>query len=199
MNERGIAWASDIKKKFDNANDVACQAACTPAVCTAALADGGRTSAAFIRDCSSACVGKTDEKYGWETYPSIVPQYPNDPNFNCENKENYGVTNEHFIVWMRTAGLPNFRKLYGKIERKLTKGEELSFSINASFPVTAFGGKKFLVLSTTSWFGGKNPFLGVAYITVGALCLCLSLLFLIKHKMSPRKLGDTRYLVWKNR
>ena len=22
---------------------------------------------------------------------------------------------EHFIVWMRTAGLPNFRKLWGKL------------------------------------------------------------------------------------
>ena len=26
------------------------------------------------------------------------------------------VEREDFIVWMRTAGLPNFRKLYGKIE-----------------------------------------------------------------------------------
>jgi hypothetical protein len=26
---------------------------------------------------------------------------------------------EHFIVWMRTAGLPNFRKLYGKIEEDI--------------------------------------------------------------------------------
>jgi len=25
------------------------------------------------------------------------------------------VTQEHFIVWMRTAGLPNFRKLWGKL------------------------------------------------------------------------------------
>ena len=29
------------------------------------------------------------------------------------------MTDEHFIVWMRTAGLPNFRKLWGKIEEDL--------------------------------------------------------------------------------
>ena len=26
---------------------------------------------------------------------------------------------EHFMVWMRTAGLPNFRKLFGKIDQDL--------------------------------------------------------------------------------
>lgn len=25
------------------------------------------------------------------------------------------IEQEHFIVWMRTAGLPNFRKLWGKL------------------------------------------------------------------------------------
>ena len=30
---------------------------------------------------------------------------------------------EHFIVWMRTAGLPNFRKLYGKVTEDLKKGK----------------------------------------------------------------------------
>jgi len=32
------------------------------------------------------------------------------------------VTDEHFIVWMRTAGLPSFRKLWGKIEKRLEPG-----------------------------------------------------------------------------
>jgi hypothetical protein len=27
----------------------------------------------------------------------------------------HDMQDEHFIVWMRTAGLPNFRKLWGRI------------------------------------------------------------------------------------
>jgi hypothetical protein len=40
------------------------------------------------------------------------------------------VTNEHFIVWMRTAGLPTFRKLYGKIDQDLPAGTQLSFAVH---------------------------------------------------------------------
>jgi len=32
------------------------------------------------------------------------------------------VEDEHFIVWMRTSGLPNFRKLWGVIAEKLVAG-----------------------------------------------------------------------------
>jgi len=55
----------------------------------------------------------------------------------------------------------------------------------------------FSVLSTVSWFGGKNDFLGIAYIVVGSICLALALAFAAKQAISPRKLGDTRYLGWK--
>lgn len=33
------------------------------------------------------------------------------------------LTNEHLMVWMRTAGLSTFRKIYGTIEGGLEPGE----------------------------------------------------------------------------
>lgn len=106
------------------------------------------------------------------------------------------VDDEHFIVWMRTAALPTFKKLFGKIGDKLKKNDVIQIQVNDSFPVTGFGGEKRIVLSTTSWLGGKNDFLGWAYIAVAILCLVLALGFGIKHKISPRPLGDMKYFNW---
>jgi hypothetical protein len=66
-----------------------------------------------------------------------------------------GVTNEHFIVWMRTAGLPQFRKLYGKVltstgGEDIPAGTTLSFTVNANFEVSSFSGKKYLGRSLVS-------------------------------------------------
>lgn len=126
-------------------------------------------------------------KYLYEMYPG----YP--------KLEEEGVTNEHFIVWMRTAALPNFRKLYARIPTGgvITAGSVVKFNVTANFRVDSFNGKKFLVLSTTSWLGGKNDFLGVAYIVVGAVCIVLGLLFWVRYKMSGRQLGDPKYLNWR--
>ena len=172
MDQSGIAWESDISTKFKN------------------LPPDVRT---------------TGELYMWENpnYRFIIPERAGQaPEQNVtawtKTTTSFGVQDEHFIVWMRTAGLPNFRKLYGRIDHDLVKGTKLSFLVSSNFVVQTFDGKKYLVLSTTSWFGGKNPFLGIAYITVGSLCMILAILFFAKHKFSPRKLGDTRYLVWKN-
>lgn len=105
------------------------------------------------------------------------------------------IEDEDFIVWMRTAGLPDFKKLYRIIDSGLDKGT-YNVTITSRYPVSSFSGKKYIVVSTTTWIGGKNPFLGYAYIVVGAICFVQGVVFGIKHKISPRKLGDTRYLEW---
>jgi len=102
---------------------------------------------------------------------------------------------EDFIVWMRVAGLPNFKKLYRIIDQDLDPGTYI-VKIKNNFPVSQFDGKKFFILSTTTWMGGKNPFLGIAYIIVGSICFLQGVCFGLKHKISPRKLGDTKYLDW---
>jgi len=107
------------------------------------------------------------------------------------------VDDEDFIVWMRTAGLPTFKKLYRKIETTtLNVGDYLHVTVNSTYPVDGFSGGKYFVISTTSWLGGKNDFLGLAYIIVGAICFALALAFLAKHCIAPRVLGDTTYLSW---
>ncbi|XP_020083659.1 ALA-interacting subunit 3-like [Ananas comosus] len=103
---------------------------------------------------------------------------------------------EDLIVWMRTAALPTFRKLYGRIEVDLEANEEITVVIQNNYNTYSFGGKKKLVLSTTSWIGGKNNFLGVAYLTVGGLCLFLAMGFILLYVFKPRTLGDPSYLSW---
>lgn len=44
--------------------------------------------------------------------------------------------------------------------------------------------------------GGRNPFLGIAYVVVGVLCVFLGLLFTARHLYKPRRLGDHTYLSW---
>ncbi len=65
IDEKGIAWQSDIDNKFKNVADNT-------------IDDSG--------------IMKNWTEIQWTD-----------------------MTNEHFIVWMRTAGLPNPRKIYGKI------------------------------------------------------------------------------------
>lgn len=100
------------------------------------------------------------------------------------------------IVWMRTAVLPTFRKLYGKIEVDLLSNSNITVEIENNYNTYTFGGKKILVLSTASWLGGKNNFIGIAYLTFGGLSLLFAIGFTLLYLFKPRTLGDPSYLSW---
>ncbi|KAK4353682.1 hypothetical protein RND71_025876 [Anisodus tanguticus] len=135
-----------------------------------------------------------DHKFGKDVFPS---NFQSGPLVGGGNLTNVSLSEqEDLIVWMRTAALPTFRKLYGKIEVDLKEGEVIHVTLKNNYNTYSFGGKKKLVLSTTSWIGGKNDFLGIAYLTVGGLCFFLALAFMIVYLVKPRQLGDPTYLSW---
>ena len=43
-----------------------------------------------------------------------------------------------------------------------------------------------MVISTRTVMGGKNPFLGIAYVVVGGLCILLGAIFTVTHLIKPR-------------
>lgn len=171
----GIAWKSDKDKKFINPGSP--------------MPYGDHTGA-----CSdSSCLALPYEGYKYikcteSQYNDTVPM--SDLNYvtHCPAAKQYAdVANEEFIVWMRTSGLPDFRKLHRIIDTDLKSGDTIDFYVNNVFPVTEFDGKKKIVLSTTTWIGGKNQFLGWAYVVVAILCLLLAIGFGIKQWVSPRE------------
>ncbi|XP_073395158.1 ALA-interacting subunit 5 [Physcomitrium patens] len=106
--------------------------------------------------------------------------------------------NEDLWVWMRPAALSKFRKLWGRIERDLYPGDELQVNIQNVYNCFSFNGQKKLVLSTTSWMGGKNNFVGTAYLTIGLLCVALAIGFFFMYYSHPRPLGNTKQFSWNN-
>merc|ERR1712167_349702 len=91
-------------------------------------------------------------------------------------------TDQHFIVWMRTAGLPNFRKLWGRIDGDIALEPGTYYlKIKNNYEVAPFQGQKSFVISTTNALGGKNYFLAVCYITVGTLCMMFAFVFCVAY------------------
>ncbi|XP_015427689.1 PREDICTED: cell cycle control protein 50C-like [Myotis davidii] len=130
------------------------------------------------------------------------PNWPK-PIYELDEKDlgNNGFINEDFIVWMRTAAFPTFKKLHRQLNRvqHFTEGlpaGNYSFDITYNFPVTRFQGEKSVVLSTLTWSGGSSLFLGLAYTVTGAVTWLASFSMMAIHLMlAKRKMFFPNYKV----
>jgi hypothetical protein len=101
----GIAWPSDKQMKFRN-----------PPNSNSNLSEGKQNS--FLMLIKS--VVTLDLLFFYKVYKDYVkPQNwrKNIWELDLTDPENNGLQNEDLIVWMRTAALPTFRKLYRRLNR----------------------------------------------------------------------------------
>lgn len=165
MTGEDIAWQTDKKQKFDP--------------------DGHTADADFFTYNEQV----TLKPHNWRTNVWTLGTDDDALYYRKESgSSGLGFKNEDFIVWMRTAAFPTFRKLYRKVQRRtntntyVSQGQK-SLLIYYNYPVKSFRGEKYFVIATTSWIGGKNFFLGYTYVVTGSLCLLvMAVLFLISRR-----------------
>ncbi|KAG6479804.1 hypothetical protein ZIOFF_063278 [Zingiber officinale] len=83
-----------------------------------------------------------------------------------------------------------------------TTGKAISFilcSHRSSIDMRTFsqgGDELFVSLVVAPDICGKNGFIGVAYLTIGSLCIFLVVAFMVLYLLKPWTLGDPSYLSW---
>jgi len=190
MREDGIAWQSDLEYMYNQPDGFnfsecpsnGCDASCCAvgSSCTTPWKDPetGKCYRYYYPDDDTT-------QYLYETYPDIISPIE-------------GVTNEHFVVWMRVAPLRNFRKLYGWFDQPIDAGTKLVFEVTANYAVTPFKGGKALLITSNNIFGGKNIYTALFMLVLGAFCLVSAFFFLFEHfAWKPRKLADVANLRYK--
>ncbi|KAM5352276.1 hypothetical protein ACJ41O_004999 [Fusarium nematophilum] len=153
---------------------------------------------------SNIAWGSDKDLYGETEYKpeDVLPP----PNWADRYPDNYTDKNpppnlkewEAFQVWMRTAGLPTFSKLHQRNDTQAMLNGTYELTIDDFFPTKVYKGTKSIIISTRTVMGGRNPFLGIAYVVVGGVCILLGTIFTVTHLIRPRKLGDHTYLSWNN-
>ena len=96
------------------------------------------------------------------------------------------VDSEHFRVWLRTAATSDFRKIWGRIESNLPKGN-YTLTIANNYNVSRWHGEKHFVLATTSRFGGKHYLLGGLFVAGAGFSLIIAVVFLVVSRRNRSK------------
>jgi hypothetical protein len=161
---------------------------------TFAVSVGGR--AQTIDDSDIAWHYDRDHLYGHY----LSQNYNNVPAFRGGNTTTTFIDeSQHFMVWMRPDVHSTVRKLYGVINQDIPGGSTVTVRVLNRYNTYDYGGAKYVVLSENSWVGGKNNFLGILLIVLGALALLIAFAFFIAYHVGfvkRRRYGDLSQLSW---
>ncbi|KAJ3171768.1 hypothetical protein HDU87_008310 [Geranomyces variabilis] len=140
----------------------------------------------------------------WFTDPSLASLIPTQlippPAWRYKYPNGYNGTvfpdfsaDQRLQVWLREAGFPHFRKLWGRNGAAELPAGVYRVDVVDRFVVKPFGGTKTIILSTLGPVGSREGFLGKAFLIIG--CLAAASAFLV-WVVRVRKLGDRSYLSW---
>lgn len=77
---------------------------------------------------------------------------------------------------MRTSGLPNFKKPWGRIEKDLPVGI-YSVEVKNNYNSSEWNGNRFFILTTLSIVGGKNYILPITFMLISVLSFIAVIFF----------------------
>eukprot|EP00041_Stephanoeca_diplocostata_P011810 m.195568 g.195568 ORF g.195568 m.195568 type:complete len:408 (-) comp18679_c0_seq3:175-1398(-) len=201
MTGKGIAWSSDVKVMFSNpptSTDDICDAPFFSSSTSIPPPNWPVPACKLGENFADVQAGRplcTDTSAENGITNCIYNPWYSDI-FNSSGR---GYENEDFIVWMRVAALPDFRKLWRIVESGgFDYDGDYTFKIDYNFPVADFGGRKKIILTTTNAIGGDNTFLPGCYLAVGILSVLSAAVFFVVQQQGGygRKLGDVTDLHW---
>jgi hypothetical protein len=99
--------------------------------------------------------------------------------------------NEHFVVWMRVAKGPVFRKLWAKARRNQIPAV-VTATVHCDFPFDDFAGERHLVLVRAGALGGRNEFIMIVNWGLFLLFAAFTALFRLSCCPLFRKEADFR-------
>jgi uncharacterized protein YdeI (BOF family) len=102
-----------------------------------------------------------------------------------DKKKQWIDINDKLRIWMKISPFSTFRKLYGVIDKDIKKGT-IQLKVENNYKVDEWNGKKSIVLSNASTFGGKNNKLGIIFITAGCVCIFCAMMFMVLGLLSKK-------------
>ncbi|EIM92949.1 Lem3/Cdc50 [Stereum hirsutum FP-91666 SS1] len=115
--------------------------------------------------------------------PNWALKYPN--GYTSDNPPPNLRADVHLQVWMRTAGLSTFHKLWARNDHDVLRQGTYQITVFMNYPVKSYSGTKSIVISTVSWVGGKNPFLGWLYVATSATFFLIAIAGTVRYVLKP--------------